>query len=227
VSSPCSSLIALALVATALRAEGAMTARKLTFDEQKPGQPPQGFTCTLTGGGRPGSWKILADGTAPSRPNVLAQLDADATSYRFPVCAFDGVSARDVDLSVRFKPVEGTQDQAAGLVWRYRDKDNYYVVRANALENNVVLYKVQNGKRSDLDPRGAGSLAYGKKARVPSGTWSTLRVLAKGRIFEVHLDGQKLFEVEDATFAGAGLVGLWTKADSVTCFDDLELTVLD
>jgi hypothetical protein len=152
-------------------------------------------------------------------------MDQDATSYRFPVCVLDGVSARDLDLSVWFKPMSGTQDQAAGLVWRYRDKDNYYVARANALEGNVVLYKVEGGKRTDLKPRGAGFLAYGKKAEVEAGTWGLLRVSVRGDLFTVHLGGDKLFEVQDQTFSGAGGVGLWTKADSVTWFDDLRVDV--
>ena len=226
-SSPISSLLVLALVFTALRSGTEWTKREVAFDDQTAGQPPQGFTCALTGSGRAGTWRILADGTAPSRPNVLAQLDDDATSYRFPLCALDGVSARDIDLSVRFKAVKGGKDQAAGLVWRYRDKDNYYVVRANALEGNVVLYKLEKGKRTDLDPKGSGLLAYGKKARVQSGAWSTLRVVAKGSVFEASLDGQRLFEVEDAAFTAPGQVGVWTKADSVTYFDDLQLIVLD
>lgn len=196
------------------------------FDGQKAGEPPKGLTCTLTGKGRPGAWKIVADTTAPSAPNVLAQTDADATGYRFPVCVAERVTATDLDLSVRFKPVSGSGDQAAGLVWRYRDKDNYYIVRANALEGNVVLYKVENGRRSDLDPRGSAPGTYGRKARVPSGTWSALRVTARGRLFEVFVNGEKLFDVEDGTFGGAGQVGVWTKADSVTHFDDLELTVV-
>jgi hypothetical protein len=128
-------------------------------------------------------------------------------------------------VSVRFKPVRGAVDRAAGLVWRYRDPDNYYVVRANALEGNVVLYKVADGKRSDLDPRGAGLFTYGKKAEVPSEAWSTLRVVAQGSVFRVFLNGRELFEVEDSTFTGSGKVGVWTKADSVTYFDDLEVKV--
>lgn len=207
---------------------GAVAARAQTygFDAEKAGEPPKGMTCALTGKGRPGTWKVLADQTAPSPPNVLAQTDEDGTSYRFPVCVVDAVTAVDLDLSVRFKPVSGAGDRAAGLVWRYRDQDNYYIARANALENNVVLYKVEKGKRTDLDPRGSGTFAYGKKARVPSGTWSTLRVVAKGAVFETYLDGEKLFEVDDATFTGSGHVGVWTKADSVTYFDDLKLTVV-
>jgi hypothetical protein len=197
----------------------------VTFDEQRAGEPPAGFTCGLTGQGRPGVWKIVEDATAPTRPNGIGQMDEDATSNRFPVCVLDGVSAKDVDLSVRFKPVRGTKDQAAGLVWRYRDNGNYYVVRANALEGNVVLYKVEGGKRTDLKPRGAGPFAYGKKANVAAGTWGLLRVSVRGNLFEVHLGSGKLLEVEDSTFAGSGKVGLWTKADSVTYFDDLRVDV--
>lgn len=218
----------LAIAGLVVSMGGTLAAQAQTygFDGQKAGEPAKGMTCALTGKGRPGTWRILGDQTAPSPPNVLAQTDEDGTSYRFPVCVVDRVAATDVDLTVRFKPVSGAGDQAAGLVWRYRDQDNYYIVRANALENNVVLYKVERGKRTDLDPRGAGTFAYGKKARVPSGTWSTLRVVAKGAVFETYLNGEKLFDVDDATFTGSGQVGVWTKADSVTYFDDLKLTVV-
>jgi hypothetical protein len=212
----------LALFGTA----AAANAQNYGFDDQKAGDPPKGITCALTGKGRPGVWRVKDEPTAPSPRNVLAQTDDDGTSYRFPVCVVDGLTAADLDLSVRFKPVSGAGDQAAGLVWRYRDKDNYYIVRANALENNVVLYKVEKGKRTDLDPKGSGPFAYGKKVRVPSGTWSTLRVVARGPLFEAYLDGQKLFEVEDSTFTSPGQVGVWTKADSVTHFDDLKVTVV-
>ena len=133
-----------------------------------------------------------------------------------------GRAATDIDLSVRFKPVSGRVDQAGGLVWRFRDEDNYYVVRANALEDNVVLYKVENGRRTDLPLRGEGR-TYGKSAEVPNGQWSTLRVVANGSLFEVYLNGTKLYEVEDSTFTSGGRVGVWTKADSVTLFDDLSV----
>jgi hypothetical protein len=152
----------------------------------------------------------------------LAQVDADNTRTRFPVAVVSDISAADVDLSVRFKPVSGRVDQAAGLVWRFQNEDNYYIVRANALEDNVVLYKVESGKRTDLPLKGEGR-TYGKKSEVPSGQWSTLRVVANGRLFEVYLNGSKLYEVEDATFSKPGKVGVWTKADSVTQFDDLTL----
>ncbi|MGH9751513.1 MAG: family 16 glycoside hydrolase [Blastocatellia bacterium] len=195
---------------------------KIDFNKDKVGSPPGDFTTALTGQGKAGAWTVMKDEASPAQGNMLAQTDADATSYRFPVCVYEKLSAKDVDLSVRFKPISGKKDQAAGLVWRYRDKDNYYIVRANALENNVVLYKVQNGKREDLPLKSEGR-TYGKKATVPGNQWSELRVTAKGNLFAVYLNGQKLYEVEDATFADAGKIGVWTKADSVTYFDDLKV----
>jgi hypothetical protein len=191
--------------------------RKVDFNDANVGQPPRGFELGHTANvGKPGQWIIQADGSN----KVLAQADADATRNRFPVAVLSDADAADVDLSVRFKPISGRVDQAAGLVWRYQNQDNYYIVRANALEGNVVLYKVQAGKRTDLPVKGEGR-TYGKKAPVPAGRWSTLRVVAAGPLFEVYLDGTKLYEVEDTTFSNRGKVGVWTKADSITQFDDL------
>jgi hypothetical protein len=191
--------------------------RTVDFSSDAVGQPPKGFEFAHTGKvGAPGKWMIQAEGNN----KYLAQTDPDSTRSRFPVAVLSDVSAADVDLSVRFRPISGRVDQAAGLVWRYRDQDNYYIVRANALEDNVVLYKVENGKRTDLPVKGEGR-TYGKKADVPVNEWSTLRVVATGGLFEVHFNRSKLFEVEDATFTQPGKVGVWTKADSVTQFDDL------
>jgi 3-keto-disaccharide hydrolase len=202
----------------------ALTASAQTFDfnKDRAGEPPKGFSNALTGQGKVGVWVVTKDDASPNQGNVLAQTDADATGYRFPVCIHDGVTAKDAYISLKFKPVSGKKNQAAGVVWRYRDKDNYYIVRANALENNVVLYKAQNGKREDLPIKGEGR-TYGKKATLPKNQWSELRVTAKGNLFTVWLNGQKLYEVEDGTFTEAGKVGLWTKADSVTYFDDLKV----
>ncbi|HLG60270.1 MAG TPA: hypothetical protein VI485_33315 [Vicinamibacterales bacterium] len=191
--------------------------RQVDFSDDTIGQPPKGFEFGHTAkAGAPGRWVIQAEGAN----KYLAQTDPDSTRSRFPVAVLSDVSAADLDLSVRFKPVSGEVDQAAGLVWRYRDQDNYYIVRANALEDNVVLYKVENGRRIDLPVKGEGR-TYGKKAEVPAGQWSTLRVIVTGALFEVHSSGKKLYEVEDRTFTQAGKVGVWTKADSVTQFDDL------
>ncbi len=212
------------LITVAAVVSQAQSARVITFEQDKVGAPPQGFSTALTGQGKPGVWVVMKDAQSAERGNVLAQTDADPTGYRFPVCVLDDVSAKDLDLSVMFKPVSGRGDQAAGIVWRYKDANNYYIVRSNAIENNVVLYKVQNGKRTDLPLKGLGR-TYGQKVPVPSGQWGTLRVTAAGDLFTVYLNGKQLYEVEDTTFPDAGKVGVWTKADSVTYFDDLSVTV--
>ena len=194
--------------------------RTVDFSQDAINQPPTGFEFGHTAGvGRPGKWIVQAEGTN----KFLAQTDADSTRSRFPVAVLSDVTAGDVDLSVRFRPISGRVDQAAGLVWRYQNQDNYYIVRTNALEDNVVLYKVQNGQRTDLPVKGEGR-TYGKPADVRAGQWSTLRVVATAARFEVYFNGGKLYEVEDTTFTQSGRVGVWTKADSVTHFDDFTVT---
>ena len=206
------------VVAMCVTVHGQM--RKVDFEQDTVGQPPKGFMFGHTRKvGMPGRWVVQQDGGG----KYLAQLDADGTRNRFPVAVIADVSGADVDLSVRFRPVSGRVDQAAGLVWRYQNEDNYYLVRANALEGNVVLYKVQNGQRTDLPVKGEGR-TYGQSAKVPGGQWSTLRVTAMGSRFDVYFNGAKLYEVEDATFKGPGRIGVWTKADSITHFDDLTVT---
>jgi hypothetical protein len=209
--------MALAAFGATVIVQGA--SRKVDFSDDAVGQPPKGFEFGYTAkAGAPGKWIVEAEGAN----KYLAQVDPDNTRARFPVAVVSDISAADLDLSVRFRPISGRVDQAAGLVWRYRDQDNYYIVRANALEDNVVLYKVENGKRTDLPVKGEGR-TYGKKSEVPAKQWSTLRVVANGRLFEVYFNGTKLYDVEDATFTQAGKVGVWTKADSVTQFDDLTI----
>ena len=214
----------LACLLSLLISAAAFSAQNISVDfgTDKISQPPSGFSTTLTGRGLPGKWVVMKDDASPDHGNVLAQTDADPTDYRFPVCVYDGLTAKDADISVRFKPVSGRIDQGAGIVWRYKDKDNYYIVRANALEGNVVLYKVQGGKRTDLPLKGLGR-TYGMKEKVLSKQWGILRVVVKGNVFEVYHDGKKLYEVEDDTFKDAGKVGVWTKADSVIYFDDLQV----
>ena len=206
-----------------LSAEGRAQGMKIDFEDSTPGSPPTGFSTAVTHGGEPGRFVVEED----EGNRVVVQRSTDRTNGRFPLCVFDGFSASDVAVSVRIKPILGEVDRAGGLVFRYRDQDNYYLVRANALEGNVVPYKVERGKRSDLKPSGSGLFTYGKKTDVPSGQWSVLRVEARGNRFSVSFAGKALFEVEDDTFAGAGKVGLWTKADSVTAFDDLAIESLD
>lgn len=195
-------------------------AQTISFDQFRPGSVPEGWTIAMTHDGGPPKWEVLSDNSAPSQPNVLAQTSTDNTSGRFPLAIYEKTPFADGWIGVRFRPVSGARDQAAGLVWRYKDPDNYYIVRANALEDNVVLYKVEGGKRISLAPQGTPSKTYGVKRKVPKQTWSTLQVSFTGSRFEVYFDGSKIMEVEDTTFTGAGKVGLWTKADSVTYFDD-------
>jgi 3-keto-disaccharide hydrolase len=191
------------------------------FDKEKVQQLPPGWLSEHTGQGSQGNWKVVADATAPSQPNLLAQLSDDSTNYRFPLAIVERTHYKDVVLTVRFKTISGARDQGAGLVWRFRDASNYYLVRANALENNVVLYKVQDGKRISLAPKGTPEKTYGVKTRVSGNTWNKLGVEIKGNLFTVSFNDQKLFQVEDSTFTEAGKIGLWTKADSVIYFDDL------
>jgi hypothetical protein len=193
------------------------------FDEAKPGGLPPGFTAAVTHEGVRPRWEVVSDETAPSKRNVLAQLSSEPARAQFPLAVFEGASFENGEIEVKFKPVSGEVDRAAGLVWRYRDENHYYIVRANALEDNVVLYKVEGGKRTSLAPKGTPEGTYGVDREVPSGRWSTLKVDVDGPRFTVFFDGEKLFEVEDRTFEGAGKVGLWTKADSVTYFDDFEI----
>jgi hypothetical protein len=199
-----------------------LAAKTISFDGYKPGEVPKGWSVAMTHQGGAPKWEVLTDPTAPSKPKVLAQTSNDATGGRFPLCIYDHSNLTDGEVSVAFKAVSGRVDQGAGLVWRYRDPGNYYITRANALENNVVLYKVENGIRRSIASKGTPSDTYGVRRRIPSGVWSTLRVVFRGSLFTVYLNGDKVFDVEDATFIGPGKVGLWTKADSVIYFDNFE-----
>lgn len=187
---------------------------RLSFDDAAAGGSPAGWTLTKTGKGSP-IWRVEADDSAPSKPHVLKQ-SGEAT---YPIALYDASNLRDGFVEVKFKSVSGREDQAGGVVWRAGDAENYYVCRANALENNVVLYKTEKGKRSSLDLVGRSG-GYGTKVEVARNQWHTLRVEFAGVRFKVIFDGKPLFEVEDSTFTGSGKVGLWTKADSVTLFDD-------
>ena len=187
------------------------------FEADPEGQSPLGFSFGRTGSGRLGQWVIKAVADAPSGKHVLAQMDGDKTDFRFPVAVVGDVSLSSFRFSVRCKPVSGEVDQACGLVFRYQDENNYYVTRANALEGNVRLYKVTNGRRQQF-ASWSGS--------VESGVWHEYRVEAQGDHFQVFWDGESVIDAQDATFPGTGRVGVWTKADSVTYFDDLSVEPL-
>jgi hypothetical protein len=176
------------------------------FDRDRPGSLPAGWSCGVTGRGSP-VWEVAADRSAPSAPNVLRQ----SGKGTFPWCVKKGASLADGFVEVKFKSEKGREDQAGGIVWRWKDGDNYYVARANALEDNVSLYYTAGGKRN--------TIKY-VDAPVPPNVWHTLRVEFAGKRIKVLLDGKAYIEQEDDHITGAGAAGVWTKADSVTAFDD-------
>lgn len=188
------------------------SATTFSFDADRVDGPPNGFVFARTGGGSPGRWVVQADGAAKSPPNVLAQLDADATNFRFPVLVTAQAQPANVAVSVSCKMISGRVDQACGLVLRYRDENNYLITRANALEDNVRLYTVKDGERHELASHDVD---------VMPDTWHAYRFEAQGDRLRVVWDGVLVLEHRDKTFVGAGAVGVWTKADSVTTFDDL------
>lgn len=194
------------IVAMTVLSATAAFAETENFDQQRAGAVPAGWSCGVTGKGSV-RWTVDADPSAPSAPHVLRQSGSGA----FPWCMKKGTSVADGFVEVKFKPELGQQDQAGGVVWRGKDGDNYYVARANALEGNVSLYYTANGRRN--------TIKY-VNAPVPRNTWHTLRVEFAGTRIKVVLDGKTWIEEQDAHLSGAGMVGVWTKADSVTAFDD-------
>ncbi|HJY80235.1 MAG TPA: hypothetical protein VKK81_04030 [Candidatus Binatia bacterium] len=197
---------------SALLVAGQSGEKKWDFDSDVEGKPPAGFTFARTGQGSEGQWVVKKDDSAPSKPHVLAQTSQDKTDYRFPLAIAEGTNYKDLALSVKFKTISGSVDQGAGLVFRLKDKDNYYVVRANALEDNFRLYHVLNGRRVQF---------AGANLKVTSQTWHEIKVEARGNEFKCSYDGQVRITAKDSTFTEAGKIGLWTKADSVIHFDDL------
>jgi hypothetical protein len=185
---------------------GHVGAETATFDDAKPGAVPPGWTATKTGEGE-AKWTIEKDDTASSKPNVLKQ----SGNASYPLALKQDTNLKDGYVEVKFKPASGEEDQAGGVIWRAKDADNYYIARANALENNVRIYHFVNGKRTQFK---------GVNLPVAGNQWHTLRVNFAGRRFTVIFDGKELFTAEDETLRDAGKVGLWTKADSVTLFDD-------
>ena len=188
----------------------------IAIDRMTPGSPPAGFTFARTGKGPEGQWTVVEDPTA-SMGRAIEQRSTDRTDYRFPLAIHDSLSATNVDVELRFKAVGGKVDQAGGIAVRLEDADNYYVVRANALEDNVRFYRVVNGRREQL---------AGANLRVTANEWHVLGLRAEGERFTVSYDGNTLFSVIDTTFTQAGGVALWTKADSVTRFEQVRITPL-
>ncbi len=195
-------LMALTTIFTATAAFADTT----NFDADKPGALPAGWVAGVTGSGEQ-RWAVEADRTAPSAPNVLKQ----SGKGTFPWCVKKDTSIADGFVEVKFKPLSGKEDQAGGVVWRWKDGNNYYVARANALEDNVSLYYTANGRRI--------TIKY-VDAPVAANVWHTLRVEFNDKHISVLLDGKRYIDLDDTHITGPGAVGVWTKADSVTSFDD-------
>jgi predicted peroxiredoxin len=187
-------------------AASAALAETINFDDREVGKLPAGWTGTKTGRGE-AHWTVVADDTAPSKPNVLRQ-SGKAT---YPVCIKEHTNVKDGFVEVKFKPVSGKEDQAGGVIWRCKDADNYYIARANALEDNVTIYHTIKGRRVSFKS---------VNEKVALGVWHTLRADFEGNNFSVTFDGKKIITTNDDNISDAGKVGVWTKADSVTLFDD-------
>lgn len=192
----------------AMAITGASQAEIVGFDKEPAGALPAGWAAGVTGQGT-SRWTVETDATAPSKPNVFKQSGVGD----FPWAVKSDARLSDGYVEVKFKALSGKRDQAGGVVWRWKDGNNYYVARANALENNISLYFTEKGRRN--------TLRY-VDAPVPLNVWHVLRVEFRGTQIRVLLNGKAYIEMEDARIAGDGLVGVWTKADSVTVFDDFE-----
>ena len=184
------------------------------FDKDPAGTIPAGWSNQKTGKGGLGSWAVQADPTAPSKPNVLTQTSKENFGYHFNVAVAENSDFSDLEIELKFKALTGKEDQGGGPVWRYQDADNYYICRANPLESNFRVYKVVNGNRKQM-----------KSATVdiPSNVWHTIKVKNVGDHIQCWYDGKLYLEVTDNTFK-SGKVGLWTKADAVTSFDDFTIS---
>lgn len=187
------------------------------FENYVSAQLPDGWSQYYTGPGGT-DWKVVDD----NGNKVLAQLYSDNPNGHFNIIVNDALSMKDMTLSVRIKGVTGEHDKGGGFIWRFTDKDNYYVVRSNPEEDNMVLYKVEKGKRTDLPLVDKGR-TYGVDVPPLGDTWHTMKLTVKDDLFTIYLDDKELFKVQDTTFPLAGKIGLWTKADAVTYFDDFEV----
>ena len=190
--------------------------RTITFAKDDAGKLPKGWTADKTGKGEGSVWKVVADDTVPSKKGYVLAQTAEGPGPLFNLCVADDTNLKDVEVTVAFKANKGNKDQGGGIVWRYQDNNNYYIARMNPLEDNYRLYKVVAGKRIQL--------ATKEDLTVPAGTWHTLTIKMTGDQIECSLDGKKQLEGKDDTFQKAGKIGLWTKADAQTSFDDLKVS---
>lgn len=190
----------------------------LKFGKDDVGKAPAGWKIDRTGKGEGSVWKVVADDTAPSKSGVVLAQTAQSPGPMFNLCVADAPRLKDVEVTVAFKAMAGEKDQGGGIVWRYQDANNYYVARMNPLEDNYRVYKVVAGKRTQLDRK--------EDIKVPAKEWHTLKIKMSGNQIECSLDGKKQLEAKDDTFQKEGQVGLWTKADAQTHFDNFQVSDL-
>ncbi len=189
------------------------TFRNWPFDQDPAQAMPAGWRIRQTNPSEAmATWKVTADESAPTQAHVLACTQTKNYGHTFNLAITEKTSFEDLDMTVRVKAVQGEEDQGGGPIWRCRDENNYYICRFNPLEGNYRVYFVKDSKRKQLKSI---------KVETQPGTWYTVRVTMIGNRITCYLDGKKMLEAEDNTFTEAGLVGLWTKADAVTSFDDL------
>jgi hypothetical protein len=188
------------------------------FDNEKQGEIPARFSNQVTGKGGPGKWKVIKDDTASGKSNVIAQTSQEYFGYHFNMVVNEDEFYDNLELTVKFKGVEGHEDQGGGPVWRYQDNNNYYIARANPLEDNFRVYKVVDGKRIKMDSA---------RLEITGNEWHTIKILARKNKIQCFYNGQPYLEVKDDTFQKAGKIGLWTKADAVTYFDDLKVRPIE
>jgi hypothetical protein len=191
-------------------------ARTLQFAKVDLGKVPAGWKADKTGKGEGSTWQVVADDTAPSKTGFVLAQTAESPASLFNLCVIDDTKLKDVELIVDFKAVKGKNDQGGGIVWRYQDANNYYIARMNPLEDNFRVYKVVDGKRSPE--------FQNAEVKIPAGEWHTLKVKQVGDRIECFLDGKKYLDVKDDAITMAGKVGLWTKADAQTYFDDFRIS---
>jgi hypothetical protein len=189
--------------------------RNMIFKKDDVGKVPSGWTAAQTGKGK-SEWKVVADETAPSKTGFVLAQTTDNRDALFNLCVADDSSFKDVEVTIAFKAIKGQKDQGGGIMWRYQDANNYYVARVNPLEDNFRVYKVVAGKRSKE--------FQSADVKVPEGEWHTLKVKMEGDHIQCFLDGKKYLDVKDDTITKAGKIGLWTKADAQTHFDDLKVS---
>src|SRR5262249_49855491 len=180
------------------------------------GAPPAGFQFARTGQGDLGRWIVVSDETSPTA-RAIEQSSTDRTGYRFPLAIFDSVAAKKVDVFLKFKPVAGHVDKAGGIGVRVLDGDNYYVARANALEDSVRFYRVVKGRRQEID---------GVNTKVTGGEWHSLGLIAQGDQFTIKFDGRTLFTTSDKTFPGAGKNAVWAKNHTGPRFYQITINVM-